>query len=126
MVGIVLVLGRANLHVSLIKRELADKVGATSLLRVYGLQTFSEPRINRACRRHGANIIAYVLPPDCEPSDTLDTSRDEWQKLASDKFPSRSVKELEVQPYANGCGEFWLDGLGQFKSLSQMEYLVDA
>lgn len=116
MSGIVLVLGHANAHTQLIREEMQRVVGHTTIVRVHGVQGFHESRIAKTCQAAGEDVIAYVLPPDGTSSSLGETDRDHWKALAEKRLPSRSVKELEICPFACGNGKFWLDGVDQFSS----------
>lgn len=121
MSGIVLALGNAVNHVRLIKKELDPYFGEVNVLKFNSFSKFNEARIRKECKRHGASIVAYVLPTDGQPVDEVDccTTRDYWKRMAEGFCPSHSIKELELVSYACGNGQFWIDGIDQFQASSR-------
>lgn len=120
MSGIVLALGNAGEHMQLIKDELKPYFGDVSVLKFDNCYKFSEELVRQMRTRHGASVIAYVLPTDGQPFDEDDcTTRDYWKRMAEQLCPSRSIKELELVSYACGNGQYWLDGVEQFQASSR-------
>lgn len=126
MSGIVLALGDASRHVPLIKKEMAEYFGSINVVKFSSFKAFDGEKVRRQCKRHGASVLAYVLPADgqiCDEGTGYSTTRDHWKRLAENLYPSRSVKELELVAYAEHKDKkrpkYWLDGIDQYQASSR-------
>jgi hypothetical protein len=139
MTDIVLALGVSGAKLDLITTEMSRLANPPVPVPVFVPMVLEVPEIFEwECARSGVcdtpNVIGYILPPENQREYESDEGdyRD-WRSLLHEIFPlpeeehgveawkarfremfsSDDVKELELCAYANGNGQFWLDGLVQ-------------
>lgn len=120
MSNLVLVLGDAMNHESLVVAEMSKYIPDIKVGYIGNFRSFNKQEVLAECVRNMAPVVAYVLPPETgEPYDEdgeCQTVRDHWKRMAESLFTSRSIKELEVVPFDADPSQFWLDGIEQYQS----------
>lgn len=139
MTDIVLALGVSGAKLDVITTEMSHLANPPVPVAVFIPMVLEIPEIFEwECLRSGVsdspNVVGYILPPENQreyesdegdyrdwrallheifPLPEEEYEVEDWKKRFREMFASDDVKELELCPFANGSGQFWLDGLVQ-------------